>query len=64
MDWGAWVARVSKAQLQAFVAEMYDQDPTYKPGSPLPHLSAQLVELREYVDALEDGEYALVASEL
>ena len=64
VDWGAWVARVSKAQIQAFVAELYDGVALDGPNSMLPHLAAQLVELREYVEGLEDGEYALVASEL
>jgi hypothetical protein len=64
VDWGAWVARVSKSQLQALIHGMYDHDPTYGPKSTLPHIASQLTDLRSYVDGLQDGEYALVACEL
>lgn len=66
VDWGAWVARVTRREIEAFIKECYGAARLYQErGEVLGHLYDQLQELRRYVASLEDGkEYALVASEL
>lgn len=65
VDWGAFVAKMSKEQITSFINDFYCTDPTYLPGSVFPHLIRQLEELRTFVDGLEsDTVYAVVASEL
>ena len=59
-DWGGWVAKMTPAQIRAFIAEFYPR--------PLPPGSTEgpeLAELLAFVDRLEDGKlYALCAVEL
>lgn len=60
-DWGTWVVVVSKADITAFLSDVYGNEP-----DPLgmEHLNKQLTELREFVAGLDDSKhYALVAQE-
>lgn len=53
MDWGSWVAKAKKAEILAFLAEVYAGD------------SEALGAVRSFVEGLDSDEtYALVASEL
>jgi hypothetical protein len=63
-DWSGWVVPASKAEIEAFVDDLYSGNPVYSDGSLLPHLAEQLIELREFISGMEDdGQYALVATE-
>lgn len=65
VDWGAWAAKVSKAQILAFIAEIYGGDPTYEDPNNTPHLYEQMQKLQDYLASLaEDRLYALVGAEL
>jgi hypothetical protein len=65
VDWGSWVAKASRAEILAFMDELYANDPTYSPPTAFPHLLESLEELRGFVKGLDPNEtYALVASEL
>ena len=64
-DWGGWVARVKKTEIEAIIRDLHDANPWYQPGSPMPHMELRLKELRTYVAGLNDYDtYALVATEL
>jgi len=57
-DYGAWVARVTKAQIVEFVAECYRGDEN------LPWVKGDLQEVKEFVATLDDLRvYGLVATE-
>ena len=65
VDWGAWAACVTKAQILAFIAEAYTHDHELANGTAMPHLAQQMRSLLTYVQALCDEKtYALVAEEL
>ena len=65
VDWGGFVARVTRFEIEKLIIELYENQSDYGPDSQLPHLKKQLEELKEYVRALSTTEkYALVASEL
>ena len=60
VDWGAWVAKVSKQQIKDFMSDMYSGSNDFEP-----HIKKDYLELIAFVDELDDeGEYALTASEL
>lgn len=63
-DWGCWVARVNKAQIEAFIDELYQDE---NDVITLPETSGNmtsLAQLREFVATLEDQKlYALFALE-
>lgn len=64
-DWAGWVVPATKRQIEAFINEIYDEDPTYSPTTQFPWLLEQLHDLRAFVRTLEDdGQWALVATEL
>ena len=65
-DWGGWVAKATKAQIQEFIKEAYAEDETYERRDPvLGHLYDWMQELLAFVNALDDEKlYALVAAEL
>ena len=64
-DWGGWVARVTKAQIEEFIRDIHDAHPWYQSDSPMPHMKERLDALRGFVATLKDDEkYALIASEL
>ena len=53
VNWGAWVAKATRAEILTFVDEIYSDKPTL------------LDEVRAFVERLDPDEtYALVASEL
>jgi hypothetical protein len=56
IDWGAWAANVSKQQIADFLDTAHPTDSA--------NSDRMLGELREFIRALPDGRYALVASEL
>jgi hypothetical protein len=63
-DWGGWVARVNKSQIEALIRDLHTH-PWYQPGSLMPHMEQRLKDLRAYVAGLNDYDvYALVAKEL
>jgi hypothetical protein len=63
-DWAGWVVPTSRATIEAFIAELYDGDPTYGADSEMPHLVKWLSELRAYVSTIrDDGQFAIVATE-
>jgi hypothetical protein len=65
IDWGAWAAIVSKADIIAFINEAYQGDRTYSDPNYMPHLYPKLQELLGVVRELPDGErFAPVACEL
>lgn len=60
VDWGAWAALVNKAQILAFMDELYSKEKQKKYG-----LENEYGELKKFVEKLSDDEkYVLVASEL
>lgn len=64
-DWGGWVARAKKAEIEALICDLHDTHPWYQPGSSMPHMQQRLKELRAFVAGLNDNDtYALVATEL
>ena len=64
-DWGGWVARCKKSQIEAIIRDLYEGHPWYEPGSPMPHMEQRLKALKAYVAQLTDDDvYALVATEL
>lgn len=65
VDWGAWVAKATKEDLERFIDSLYAHHEWYSSGSPMPHLLESFKELEAFVENLEPGkDYALVASEL
>ncbi len=68
MDWGAWVAKVTKQQILKIIKiieSSYAEDETTKALIFCPHEYAQTQELRQFVDSLDDHTtYALMACEL
>jgi hypothetical protein len=55
-DWGGWVARVTKQEIQRFMADVFGGDPCSR---------GVYTELCDFVASLDDNkQYALVASEL
>jgi hypothetical protein len=61
-DWGAWVAKVNKEQIETFIDEVYG---TYEQPEPLAHLRKRFNELKAFVATLDHAKtYALVATEL
>jgi hypothetical protein len=65
-DWGGWVAPASKAQIEAFMADLYFPRPSLENLKRLfPHVTDPLDELVAFVsDMDDDGQFALVATEL
>ena len=64
IDWGAWAAIVSKDYILKFIDDLYRGDGWYEEPTEMPHLYAQLENVREYVRSLpDDRQYALVACE-
>jgi hypothetical protein len=62
VDWGAWAALVTKADIVALVEQLYGADPYL--GYP-EHLRQPMDEFRSAVTALADNtRYALIADEL
>lgn len=62
VDWGGWAARMSKAEVLAFIEEVYGDGTALKEW--LPHLHKRFIKLKAFVNALpDDGHYALVANE-
>ena len=65
VDWGGFVARVTRFEIEKLIEELYTNQQIYGPDSTLPHLKKQLEELKAYVRRLSTtAKYALVASEL
>jgi hypothetical protein len=69
-DWGANVARVTKAEILDFIEFCYRDDPSYMDPERMLHwkgeayLVNQLLEVRRFVSTLDDEKlYALVACE-
>jgi hypothetical protein len=63
--WGGSVAKMTRAQIYAFIADLYDGNPVYASDSAVPHLIPQLEALRAYVARLDpDTLHAVVAAEL
>lgn len=61
-DWGAWIAKVHKEQIEAFIDEVYG---TYEQPKELAHLRKRFDELKAFVATLDPAKtYALVATEL
>jgi hypothetical protein len=64
-DWGGWVARCNKSQIEAIIRDLYEGHPWYEPGSTMPHMEQRLKDLKTYVGQLNDDDvYALVTTEL
>jgi hypothetical protein len=64
VDWGAWVAKVSKQQIKDFMSDMYTDGSCFEQEHNA-HIKKDYLELIAFVADLDDeGEYALVASEL
>ena len=65
VDWGGFVARATRFEIEKLINELYTDVPLYGPDSSSPHLIKQLEELKAYVRGLSTTQkYALVASEL
>ena len=65
VDWGGFVARATRFEIEKLINELYANQPDYGPDSKFPQRRKQLEELKEYVRGLSTTEkYALVASEL
>jgi hypothetical protein len=64
VDWGAWAANLSKQQISDFFDAVYPTDPTNSDRALLSGLQSFVNEMRDFIRALPDGRYALVASEL
>jgi len=68
LDWGAWGAVVSKAQILAFIDEQYGPPGMYEAdhdGTMSAFLADDMRKLRAFVAALrEDQHYVICASEL
>jgi hypothetical protein len=65
IDWGAYVAIVTKRQIQDFIEECYRNDKTYSDPYYMPHLYGRLHELKQFVASLDPTKrFFLVASEL
>jgi hypothetical protein len=58
IDWGAWAANLPKQQIADFLDAVYSTDPALTSGPPF------VDEVRDFIAALPDGRYALVAGEL
>lgn len=64
-DFGGFVARVTKQQIEDFIAVQYSNHDWYMPSGPMRHMYEQFEELRQFVANLDaDKKYALVAEEL
>ena len=61
VDWGAWAANLSKQQILEFFDAVYVRDPG---GTSFCWLTTLVDDMREFIRALPEGHYALVASEL
>lgn len=61
VDWGAWAAKVSRADILALVEEFYPE--TFGYPSYLSHFEKSLVEFRTLIASLADQHYILVAVE-
>ena len=60
-----YVAPATKQQIEAFFADVCLADPSLMPDGSTPHLREQMLSLRQFIAAMDDdGEWALVASEL
>ncbi len=67
VDWGAWAAKMTKAEIQAFIAEVHPPKwcRQYRKNQKMWGAPDEYGELVAFVDALEsDKVYILVASEL
>jgi hypothetical protein len=65
LDWGSLGAKVSKQQVAEFVAEIYDADPIYLPGTQFPWLLERLIQIRRFIADLDPERlYILVATEI
>ncbi len=61
VDWGAWAAIVTKAEISGLIDEVYGTDAQY---CQLEHLCIELAHLRSAVAELSDSKsYALIADE-
>lgn len=61
-DWGSWVAKVNKEQIEAFIDEVYG---TYEQPEALAHLCKKFDELKAFVATLDPTkQYVIVATEL
>jgi chorismate mutase len=64
-DWGSYVAKVTKQQIEDLIEKQYRDHDWYKDPSPMPHMLQALQELRDFVDSLDEQKlHALVATEL
>jgi hypothetical protein len=64
VDWGGWVAVVSKRQILELARECYEGDRTYLDPAYMPHLYPMMKPFSEFLDSLdEDTSYALTAFE-
>ncbi len=62
VDWGATAARMSKAEILAFIHELYGDEVSDK--RLMPHLHDRFRKLLAFVNNLSDvGHYAVVANE-
>ena len=59
VDWGAWAANLSKQQILEFFDAVY-----VRGGTSFSGLTTLVHDMREFIRALPEGHYALVASEL
>lgn len=65
VDWGGWVAIVTKAQIIEFMDKHFNQNWINRHINGLQHLNEKLTKIKEFVNNLEEHkEYALVACEL
>lgn len=65
VDWGAWVAKVSKRDILDFIDEVYLDDQWYSDPKLMPHLYENMKSLLAYVRSLPDDLFfALVACEV
>ena len=61
-DWGSWVAKVHKEEIEAFIDEVYG---AYEQPKELAHLRKKFDELKAFVATLDPAkQYVLVATEL
>ncbi len=64
VDWGGWVAIVTKAQIIEFIDKHFSQNWINNNKNGLEHLNDKLTQIKEFVNNLEEyKEYALVACE-
>src|ERR1700742_4577697 len=65
IDWGCWATKMSKQDILDFIAEVYSnvRYPQETPANPADDWKLRLDDLVAFVNALQDGHFAMVAIE-